>query len=693
MVNRPLNRRDFLRLSLVLTGSALAAACQRIPTEAIPATSEGIMSPESKSGIQLNGSNADAWTYRKVVRGSLKNPAACKRVFIDNDRARVQTVLQENFFSAEVPIHPGSNPVMAVCQHVNEEEELSSAITVTGRLEQRPKANIVASLSNGIVILDGSSSLPDEAESQPIKDYIWSAGPGNPAAVKVQVSADQEPQDFRREINGERIELEVPEAPVDGEYYFSLRVIDEAGREDSSTIYFVVEAGQPRIPNYDHENPAWVEEAIVYGVIPRLFGTPGARSIQEKLDDLVDLGINALWLAPINETNDYGYSVIDYFELRDNFGSKEDFLAMVQAAHERGIRVLMDFVPNHTSNEHPYFKNTLQKGQDSPYWDFYDRDENGKYTYYFDWTHLPNLNYNNPEVRRMMIEAFSYWVREFDVDGFRVDACWGVQQRRPDFWPEWRRELKRIKPDLLLLAEASARDSYNFDNGFDAAYDWTENLGNWAWAQFWGEQADKVESAQTIKLLKDALTNAPKGYHPAALIFRFLNNNDTGTRFITTHGEALTRVATALLLTLPGLPCIYTADEAGQWFRPYFDVAPVSFEEQYRGLRDYHRRLIALRKEIPSLHSRRWQIVDAEPSDQVLGYIRFLEGDEEPVLVLLNFSEEQAAVKLTLSEEFGALATPVSLYDRLNDEDVSFNGTNSVQLNAMSARILTVKKG
>ncbi len=344
----------------------------------------------------------------------------------------------------------------------------------------------------------------------------------------------------------------------DGEYYFSLRVIDEAGREDRSTTYFVVENGQPRIPDYDHENPAWVEEAIVYGVIPRLFGTPGAKAIQDKLDHLADLGINAMWLAPINETNDYGYSVIDYFELRDNFGSKEDFKAMMQAAHERGIRVLMDFVPNHTSNEHPYFKDTVEKGQDSPYWDFYDRDENGNYTYYFDWTHLPNLNYENPEVRRMMIEAFSYWVREFDVDGFRVDACWGVQQRRPDFWPEWRRELKRIKPDLLLLAEASARDPYNFENGFDAAYDWTENLGNWSWARFWGEQAEEVDTAQTIESLKNMLLGGPETYHPDALIFRFLNNNDTGTRFITTHGEPLTRVATALLLTLPGIPCIYT---------------------------------------------------------------------------------------------------------------------------------------
>ncbi len=306
---------------------------------------------------------------------------------------------------------------------------------------------------NGIIILDGGNSLPDELEHQPIQEYIWSPRADNPGTVKAQVTAEQDQKDFRNEISGARIELQLPEPPIDGEYYFSLRVVDQAGREDSSTTYFVVKNGLPRIPDYDHENPDWVEETIVYGVIPSLFGTPGAKAVLEKLDDLADLGINAIWLAPINETHDYGYSVIDYFGLRKNFGPKEDFHALVQAAHERGIRVLMDFVPNHTSNEHPYFRDTLEKGRGSPYWDFYDRDASGNYTYYFDWTHLPNLNYANPEVRRMMIEAFSYWVREFDVDGFRVDACWGVQERRPDFWPEWRRELKRIKPDLLLLAE------------------------------------------------------------------------------------------------------------------------------------------------------------------------------------------------------------------------------------------------
>ena len=689
MEDQSLNRREFLRLSLVVAGSVLATTCQA--PQIVPTATEGSMStPELKAGVRLKGGDVDAWGFRKPVKGSMEDPAACQAVWVDNNGHRLQVSLQEYLFSAEVPLRPGPNVVTAICQRSDNQEEMSPPVTINGRLQQRPTAMVSASIAQGLVILDGGGSLPDEVERQSIREYVWSPRADNPAIARVQADPNQEQQDFRREIARTRIEVELP--PVDGEYYFSLRVIDEAGREDVSGTYVVLENSQPRIPDYDHENPAWIEEAIVYGVIPRLFGSPGAKAIQDKLDDLADLGVNAMWLAPINETNDYGYSVIDYFGLRESFGAKEDFRAMVQAAHERGIRVLMDFVPNHTSNEHPYFKDTLEKGQDSPYWDFYDRDENGNYTYYFDWTHLPNLNYDNPEVWRMMIEAFSYWVREFDVDGFRVDACWGVQQRRPDFWPEWRRELKRIKPDLLLLAEASARDPYNFDNGFDAAYDWTENLGQWAWGRFWGDQAPQTETAQMIQQLREALMNEPDGYHPDALIFRFLNNNDTRTRFVTTHGEALTRVATALLLTLPGIPCIYTADEVGQWFLPYSDGAPLSWRERYPGLRDYHKQLIALRKEIPSLHSRQWQLLEVEPASQVLGYIRFLQGNEEPVLVLLNFSEEQANVKLTLPQAFTALTETGRVFDHLNGDEMPLNGTNSIRMNPMSARILTAKK-
>jgi cyclomaltodextrinase len=438
-----------------------------------------------------------------------------------------------------------------------------------------------------------------------------------------------------------------------------------------------------------------VETAVVYGVIPSKFGQPAFNAIVKRLDDLTELGINALWLAPINVSppGDYGYAVVDYFALNHAYGSKEDFHRLVQEAHARGIRVLMDFVPNHSSAQHPYFLSAQAGGPKSPYWDFYDREANGEPTHYFDWTHLPNLNYENPEVRNMMIEAFGYWVREFDVDGFRVDACWGVKQRRPDFWPLWRKELKRIKPDLLLLAEASARDPYYFENGFDVAYDWTDQLGHWAWQVIW----DTYKLRTLSYNLTDALTNGRDGFHPDALIFRFLNNNDTGERFITRHGEGLTRVATALLLTLPGVPCIYTGDEVGAEYKPYENPEPLSWTERVPGLRQYHKQLIALRSVLPSLRSRLWAKVNVEATrDQVAyGYLRYHDDHQDPVLVLLNFTEAPTELEFSLPEEFSSL-TGAALKDLLTGERVTLGAGDRLKKISMSAygvRLLSAIEG
>src|SRR5689334_17052102 len=150
----------------------------------------------------------------------MQNPATCQSVSIRNRTDRTPAILNEYVFSADVPIHPGTNSLIAVCKHTDEEEELSTDVNITGRLAQRPTATIRASLSNGILILDGKSSLPDELEHSPLKEYSWSVRSGNPAIAKVQVSADQDQQDFKGEIRGERLEVELP--TQDGEYYFAL---------------------------------------------------------------------------------------------------------------------------------------------------------------------------------------------------------------------------------------------------------------------------------------------------------------------------------------------------------------------------------------------------------------------------------------------------------------------------------------
>ncbi|MFL5801976.1 MAG: alpha-amylase family glycosyl hydrolase [Roseiflexaceae bacterium] len=691
-----LTRRAFVRLCAFAATGAVAAACdpntpqpsglgpatQALPAASGPPATTMNTPTATPARLALAGGDGDVWGWKRQVTGTIAGN--CPEAYLGVGAAKVEISRGDERFSAVVPLSEGQNTVSAVCRQQDGREDRSNVRTYTVPLKRRPTAIVRIAIEGDTIVLDGGASQPDEVGGAKIVKYLWSMREDNPAVLTIQ-NAQKDGDEFA----GQRIVAAAP--TVDGEYYVALRVVDAEGRADAGASYFVVAGGQPRVPDYDKENPAWVEQAVVYGVIPRKFGDPAFQGITKKLDYLKDLGIDALWLSPINRSpaGDFGYAVVDYFDVNPDFGTKDDLKRLVEEAHARGIRVLMDFVPNHTSDEHPYFQDAQARGKASAYYDFYDRDESGAPTHYFDWENLPNLNYNNPEVERFITEAFSYWVREFDVDGFRTDACWGVKERKPDFWPMWRRELKRIKPDLLLLAEASARDLYYFDHGFDAAYDWTAQLGHWAW--------EIVFDSRTLLVynLNTALTNNGNGFHPDALIFRFLNNNDTGTRFITERGEELTRVAAALLLTLPGIPCVYTGDEIGAWFRPYYDELPLAWNEnKYPGLRDYYKHLIALRKMIPSLRSRQWQPLEAQPSKQVYGYVRYLGSSDQPVLVLLNFSDQDVEAEVPLPQAFAVLAQQASLRDALAGESVAVKRAEDlkVPLPAWRARVLSLEE-
>jgi cyclomaltodextrinase / maltogenic alpha-amylase / neopullulanase len=344
----------------------------------------------------------------------------------------------------------------------------------------------------------------------------------------------------------------------------------------------------------------------------------------------------------------------------------------------------MDVVPNHTSAEHPYFQDAVAHGPASPYWEFYDRDAGSNPTHYFDWTHLPNLNYDHPEVRRFMLEALAFWVREVGVDGLRVDAVWGIQRRRPEWLDGFLAEMNRIAPDALLIAEASARDPFWFDLGFDAAYDWTDELGRWAW----GEALDGV--APIGRAMAEALTNGGRGYHPHALVMRFLNNNDTGARAVTTHGVGFYRAALAMLLTLPGLPCLFTGDEVGAEFEPYATDGPIDWGDRH-GLRPYVKELIALRRRTPALHSPAWLPLAVAPAAPCFAYLRRADDpNTPPVVVALNFSAGEVDARVVLPGHLGA--TGGGLTDLMTNEALAppVGGVVATTLPAWGARVMVV---
>ena len=403
-------------------------------------------------------------------------------------------------------------------------------------------------------------------------------------------------------------------------------------------------------------------QEVLYGVVPRNFDPPGFAGVMAHLDSLADLGVTGLWLTPITPTlpGAFGYEVLDYTDIRRDYGTKAEFREFVDAAHARGMRVLLDIVPNHTSAEHPFFLDAVQNGTASPYWTYYDRDEAGTPTHYFSWDHLPNLNVDNPAVQAFIHDAFAYWMREFGVDGFRIDAIWGIRQRNPQFLASLVQQLREINPDVLLIAEASARDPYYAESDFDAAYDWTDELGGWAWRDVFAGERSPGE------VLTEAITNEGHGYRPDTLVLRFLNNNDTGPRFISTHGVGCYRAAMAMLLTLPGIPCLFTGDEVGAEYEPYRAPGPIDWTDRF-GLRDDIRRLITLRRQTPALHSRAWEPLEVSPADALYAFAR---GDQAigMAVVVINFSPREQHAVVTLPQDLVADSQVPGLRDLWSGE-------------------------
>jgi cyclomaltodextrinase / maltogenic alpha-amylase / neopullulanase len=647
-------------------------------------------SPPPAIALDLLG--GDAWAWQKTLTGTCPGcpPEATIELLVNGTPVPAARDADSGKFSAVASFDPGDNEVLATVTMPDGREERSVPVAYTVRLEPRPKARLTARIDGERVVFDGTASEASEYDGAVIKTWSVSPGENNPSAL-----------DLTEAMPG-IWSAAIPTA--DGEYYASLTVEDDRGRADVAASYFVVDDRQARVSDPVHESAAWIADAVVYGVVPRNFDPPGFNGVAARLDEFADLGVTALWFAPITRTLPglFGYEVTDYFELRAEYGTKEDFRALVAAAHERGIRLLMDFVPNHTSIEHPYARDADANGEASAYWDYYDRDPGGNLTHYFNWDHLPNLNYDNPEVARFMMEAFSYWVREFDVDGFRVDAVWGIKERNPEWLTAYLAEMNRIKPDSLLIAEASARDEFYFDQGFDAAYDWTDVLGHRAW----GDALDGI--APIGEAMVEVLTDSGQGYHEDALVMRFLNNNDTGQRFVSIYGVDFYRTALAMLLTLPGLPCLFTGDEVGAEFQPYDQTGPIDWTD-HCGLRADTKKLIALRRGTPALHSREWLPLAVEPATPLFAYLRTARAvgsrksgvgrsysrpptsDLRPVVVLLNFSAADVDAMVKLPESAAAYFQGRELTDLWNGDRVSAptGGQVTIAVPGWGFRVLT----
>lgn len=341
------------------------------------------------------------------------------------------------------------------------------------------------------------------------------------------------------------------------------------------------------------QSPDWVKDAVIYEIFERQYSQKGDfNSITADLDRLKNLGVTVLWLMPIHPvgklkakgTIGSPYAVQDFYAINPDYGSADDLKRLVSEAHKRGLKVIIDIVANHTSWDSVMMK---MKG-------FHTTNDKGEVIPPIpDWADVADLNYNNAELRKYMIEMLKSWVRDYDLDGFRCDVAGFVPT---DFWETARAEVDKIKPDTVWLAEWESPDL--LVKAFNLDYSWA-NHAVLADVLFGNKPAFEIRKTWEADSAKN-----PKG----ALRMRFSDNHDE-RRAIARFGEKGAIAAQVLAFTLDGVPMFYNGMEAGDTtesgFPALFEKMPIFWDGQvrrpefplfYKGMIDLRKNSIALRR-------------------------------------------------------------------------------------------------
>lgn len=504
--------------------------------------------------------------------------------------------------------------------------------------------------------------------------YRWYADKNNPQITPIN--------------NANKPAATVPIPAKPGIYYFNLLITSGT---DSVTYrtYVTRTAQEVKLFDIDTDYAPWINEAIIYQITPNTFVKKGGfEAITAKLTEIQQLGINTVYLQPVTKTEKggQGYDVMDYLAVDSRLGNAAQLKVLIDSAKALGLKVILDLVPNHTSVNHPYARDCVANGIDShyfkfyqhtndkaPYSSFYHTDAN-QFVYYF-WHGLINLDYTNPEVQQWMTEVCKYWVREFDIDGYRFDAVWGMNARAPHYARRLRTELKIIKPEILLLAEDKAADPGVYTKGFDVAYDWTADttwVSQWTWQTHYDDKKSLTvfnlpDSTQRATQLHEALFRKTVLDKP---VLRFIENNDL-PRFINTHSQAQTKMAAGLLFALPGIPLLFNGQEVARTFHPYSSRSIFQADKTIRaldslGMRSYYQQLISLRKQYPALVQPQTQPVKVVGANSVVALHRYAGSQHFIVLVNVNGAPVTAHIDL---KQLLLPAVPQRAQDVLQDKN------------------------
>lgn len=423
--------------------------------------------------------------------------------------------------------------------------------------------------------------------------------------------------------------------------------------------------------------PPWAHAGAIYQINLRQFTADGTlRAAQSHLKRLADFGATILWLMPIHpigEVHRKGrlgspYAVCDHRAVSDEFGTLADLRAFVDDAHRLGMRVILDWVANHTAPDHVW-------AAEHPGW--YKRDADGQMrtTPWWDWDDIVELDYASADLRRAMAEAMRFWIEEADVDGFRCDVAGFVPL---DFWAQARRYLDAVKP-VFLLAEWEARDLHA--DAFDASYTWT-------WEQALRRIACGEATAEALRLFYSWNASA---WPREALRMTFATNHDLNAWDGTPDDLLGPAYDAAIVLSCvgEGIPLIYNGQEIGLNRRlPFFDRDPLVWPDDAAPEHPtgaLYRRLLALRRATTALHAGAagapMQRIPTDGSEaSILAFVR--QDDAGKVLAVFNFSAEPQRAALHGPLVAGAYA------DFDSGEAVSLAPGDALALTAWGWRVL-----
>ncbi len=415
-------------------------------------------------------------------------------------------------------------------------------------------------------------------------------------------------------------------------------------------------------------HPGWSKNANIYEVNLRQFSPEGnLKAFMKQLPRLKNMGVEILWIMPVqpiglkNRKGELGsyYSVKDYRAINPEFGTMQDFKNMVKLAHDLDMKVIIDWVANHTAWDHAW---------QSEHPEYYALDSTGQNFGPFDWSDVVQLDYENKDLWPVMTSELEFWVREADIDGFRCDVAGMVPT---PFWNQARAALDKIKP-VFMLAEAEEADL--LVDAFDMDYGWHfHHLSN------------KIASGDTTADVVARYFEALKTITPAgAYKMNFTTNHDENSWNGTVHeryGEGYKAFA-VLMATVPGMPLVYTGQESALDKRLEFFTKDLVDWKDYP-LEDFYRKLLNLKKRNTALWNGNfggeYEAVKTSEDESVVAFTR--SKDQDKVFVILNLSDTALEVKLQSDGYVGEYS------DLFSKEKVRFIKDHQLKLEPWEYRV------